>query len=240
MGAAETASAEPSRRVGRENYRVPTANELTRTSIHWIPLELIHPSRFAMKRTGDVFLASLLLILAVPLFLLIAIAIRLTSRGPVFFVQRRIGFRCREFDMYKFRTMVDGAQALEPELAPAGKEFFKLERDPRVTVVGQILRRFSLDELPQLFNVLNGTMSLVGPRPLLLTDLSKFPLRRQMRRFAVKPGITGLWQVCGRSRTTDQQRLQLDREYVNSWSLRLDLKILLKTVKVVLTGDGAN
>ena len=141
--------------------------------------------------------------------------------------------------MFKFRTMVDGAQALEPQLA-TDSAFFKLQRDPRITAVGELLRRFSLDELPQLINVLNGSMSLVGPRPLLLSDLSKFSRRKQMRRFSVKPGMTGLWQVSGRSRCTDSERLELDRQYVNGWRLRLDLKILLKTVRVVLTGEGAS
>jgi lipopolysaccharide/colanic/teichoic acid biosynthesis glycosyltransferase len=233
-------SIEPLRGMGAGIFRVPSAEEVTQTEIHWIPLELIFPSKFAAKRAFDVVLAALFLVVTAPLFLLIIAAIRLTSRGPAFFFQRRIGYRCAEFDMIKFRTMVDGAQALEPQLLPAGSAFFKLRRDPRVTVVGEFLRRFSLDELPQLINVLNGSMSLVGPRPLLLSDLAKFSRRKQMRRFSVKPGMTGLWQVSGRSKCTDSERLELDREYVNEWRLRLDLKILLKTVRVVLTGEGAS
>lgn len=232
-------SIEPLRGMGAGVFRVPTSQEMTQTEIHWIPLEIIFPSKFAAKRAFDLVVAAFLLILTAPLFILIIAAIRLTSRGPAFFVQRRIGYRCAEFRMFKFRTMIDGAQALEPQLA-TDSAFFKLQRDPRITAVGEFLRRFSLDELPQLINVLNGSMSLVGPRPLLLSDLSKFSRRKQMRRFSVKPGMTGLWQVSGRSRCTDSERLELDRQYVNGWRLRLDLKILLKTVRVVLTGEGAS
>lgn len=233
-------SIEPLRGMGAGVFRVPTSQESTQTEIHWIPLEIIFPSKFAAKRAVDLILAAFLLILSAPLFVLIIAAIHLTSRGPALFIQRRIGYRCAEFNMFKFRTMVDGAEALEPQLATADSAFFKLQRDPRVTPVGQLLRRFSLDELPQLINVLNGSMSLVGPRPLLLSDLAKFSRRKQMRRFSVKPGMTGLWQVSGRSKCTDSERLELDREYVNGWRLRLDLKILLQTVKVVFTGEGAS
>ncbi len=142
--------------------------------------------------------------------------------------------------MYKFRTMYTGAHAREAELArQEGRAFLKIASDPRITRLGRFLRRYSLDELPQLFNVLEGTMSLVGPRPLLLTDLDRFPRRSQMRRFSVKPGMTGLWQVSGRSSCTDQQRMELDRQYVNEWSLGLDLRILLRTVRVVLSGRNA-
>ncbi|HUP50390.1 MAG TPA: sugar transferase, partial [Thermoanaerobaculia bacterium] len=142
--------------------------------------------------------------------------------------------------MYKFRTMVAGAERLQAELQRGlTSEFFKLQSDPRVTPLGRTLRKYSLDELPQLFNVLEGTMSLVGPRPLLPSDLGKFPLRGQMRRFSVRPGITGLWQVSGRSMLSDKDRMRLDREYVSHWTLWLDLKILAKTLRAAASGRGA-
>jgi lipopolysaccharide/colanic/teichoic acid biosynthesis glycosyltransferase len=207
---------------------------------YWFDLRTRRPVAAFFKRGGDIVGSLALLILLAPLFLLIIALIKLTSPGPVAFVQRRIGFRCNDFGMYKFRTMVANAERLQRELAEqTGKDFFKLANDPRITPVGRFLRRYSLDELPQLFNVLEGTMSLVGPRPLLVSDLEKFPLRGQMRRFSVRPGMTGLWQVSGRSDTTDEERMALDRQYVNEWGLWLDLKILARTVRVVLSGRGA-
>ena len=194
-----------------------------------------------IKRVIDVVGASALLLLTAPLMLLIALIVRLTSRGTAFFVQPRIGYHCREFRMYKFRTMVDGAHRAERSLAHADGTgvFLKLADDPRVTWFGKLLRKTSLDELPQLANVLKGEMSLVGPRPLLLSDFEKFPRSAQMKRFCMQPGLTGLWQVSGRSMCADVERIRLDSEYVENWSLRLDVKILLKTVPVVLSGYGA-
>lgn len=222
--------------------KVEPLDALDRT-IHgafWFDLRTRRPYAATVKRIMDVAGSLSLIVVLAPLMLLIMALIRLTSRGEPVFVQRRIGFRCNEFGMYKFRTMIADAEAQQERLAEEqGSAFFKLQNDPRVTPVGRVLRRFSLDELPQLFNVLEGTMSLVGPRPLLITDLEKFPLRGQMRRFSVRPGMTGLWQVSGRSLTTEQQRMELDREYVNRWSIWLDVTILLRTVMVVLTGRGA-
>lgn len=212
----------------------------TLTGVFWLDLATLHPKAARAKRLLDVTLSLALILLLLPLLLLLALLVKLTSRGPAIFRQPRIGFRCNEFAMYKFRTMFTGADASEAELARReGKAFLKIESDPRVTPLGRFLRRYSLDELPQLFNVLEGTMSLVGPRPLLLTDLNRFPRRSQMRRFSVKPGITGLWQVSGRSSCTDEQRMELDRRYVDQWSLRLDLSILLRTVRVVLSAKDA-
>ncbi|HEX6201078.1 MAG TPA: sugar transferase [Thermoanaerobaculia bacterium] len=195
----------------------------------------------AVKRLLDVVLAAGLLVVAAPLLLAAAAAIRLSSRGPAFFVQDRIGYGCRRFSMIKLRTMVAGAEREEARLAAAasGRIFFKIQDDPRVTAVGRVLRRFSLDELPQLVNVLRGDMSLVGPRPLLVSDLRRFPVYRQRRRFSMKPGLTGLWQVSGRSLLSDQERMRLDDEYVAGWSLAGDLAILMKTVPAVLSGRGA-
>jgi lipopolysaccharide/colanic/teichoic acid biosynthesis glycosyltransferase len=194
-----------------------------------------------VKRLLDVVLAAGLLVVTAPLLLAAAAAIRLTSRGPAFFVQDRIGYRCRRFSMIKLRTMVAGAEREEARLAAAagGRIFFKIQDDPRVTAVGRVLRRFSLDELPQLVNVLRGDMSLVGPRPLLVSDLRRFPAYRQRRRFSMKPGLTGLWQVSGRSLLSDQERIRLDDEYVASWSLAGDLAILARTLPAVLSGRGA-
>jgi lipopolysaccharide/colanic/teichoic acid biosynthesis glycosyltransferase len=197
------------------------------------------PAAALVKRALDVGLASVLLVLTAPIVLLASLLVGLTSPGPAIFRQRRIGYRCRTFEMFKLRTMVLGAEKLEDQLAQGGSAFLKIKDDPRTTPLGRILRKFSIDELPQLYNVLRGDMSLVGPRPLLLSDFEKFPRRGQMRRFSVKPGITGLWQVSGRSRCTDEERIRLDLEYVERRSLRLDLEILVRTVPVTLSGDGA-
>ncbi len=195
----------------------------------------------AAKRVLDVVLALGLLVVTSPILLGAVLAIRLTSRGPALFIQERIGYRCRKFAMVKLRTMVQGAERDEERLAAAngGRIFFKMEDDPRVTFVGRLLRRFSLDELPQLVNVLRGDMSLVGPRPLLVSDLRNFPAYRQRRRFSMKPGLTGLWQVSGRSLLSDEERIRLDDDYVKSWSLGRDLSILARTVPAVLSGRGA-
>lgn len=216
--------------------------DLDRTSLgsYWFDLRTRRPFAAFVKRQMDVFGSLFLILLLSPLLLLIAVTVRLTSPGPALFVQRRIGFRCSEFGMYKFRSMVaDGESLQEAFLANHERAFFKLTDDPRITPIGRFLRRYSLDELPQLFNVLQGTMSLVGPRPLLVSDLEKYPLRGQMRRFSVRPGMTGLWQVSGRSALTDEERMELDRRYVNEWSLWLDVRILARTMGAVLSGRGA-
>jgi lipopolysaccharide/colanic/teichoic acid biosynthesis glycosyltransferase len=193
-----------------------------------------------VKRLLDPVLAAVLLAVTSPMLLAAMAAVRLTSRGRALFVQPRIGHACEEFAMFKLRTMVQGAEAQEAALARSnGGTFFKLADDRRVTRVGRFLRRSSLDELPQLLNVLRGDMSLVGPRPILRSDFRNFPRDEQMRRFSVKPGMTGLWQVSGRSLTSDEERLRLDLEYVDRWSLGLDLRILFETLGAVLSGRGA-
>jgi lipopolysaccharide/colanic/teichoic acid biosynthesis glycosyltransferase len=207
---------------------------------YFYDLKTRYPVAARVKRAFDLVAATLLITLLAPLFLLLIALVKLSSPGPIIFRQRRIGFRCNGFDMYKFRTMVDGAHLREADLAAAkGGSFLKLANDPRVTPIGRVLRKYSLDELPQLFNVLEGTMSLVGPRPLLQSDLAKLPRRSPLRRFAMPPGITGLWQVSGRSTCTEAKRMKLDRQYVDHWSLGLDFEILLKTVEVVVTGKDA-
>jgi len=198
-----------------------------------------------IKRVLDFSLSLMLLIAIAPLLLLTAILIKLTSSGPVFFVQRRIGLNKRTFDIYKFRTMgVDAELKLREieHLNEVSGPVFKIKNDPRITPLGKFLRKTSIDELPQLFNVLRGDMSLVGPRPLQLRDYELFTESGedwQRCRFSVRPGITCLWQVNGRNSLPFQQWMELDLQYVRNWSLWLDLQILAKTVPAVLRGSGA-
>ncbi|HEY1370972.1 MAG TPA: sugar transferase [Candidatus Binatia bacterium] len=205
------------------------------------PTPLYVGQRYA-KSVFDFFGAlALLAVFALPMAL-IAIVVRLSSRGPVLFRQERGGLHGRRFCMNKFRTMVVGAENLQAELAGRNQmsgPVFKLAKDPRVTAIGGWLRRTSIDELPQLINVLKGDMSLVGPRPLPLSESAAIegPLRR---RFSMKPGMTGLWQASGRSSVDFHDWMRLDLEYVDNWSLRLDAQILLRTVIAVLTGRGAH
>ncbi|HEU5350870.1 MAG TPA: sugar transferase [Terracidiphilus sp.] len=196
----------------------------------------------AMKRTLDVAISLLLLLCLSPLLVAVAIVISLTSKGPVLFLQERIGVNKRRFKIYKFRTMVPNAEkmmhALEEKNEASGP-VFKIKEDPRITPLGRFLRRSSIDELPQLLNVLKGDMSLVGPRPLPVRDYEGFSEDWQRRRFSVKPGITCLWQVYGRSNVSFDQWMLLDLKYMDEWSLWLDLKILAKTIPAVLKGAGA-
>lgn len=196
----------------------------------------------AIKRLLDLVGAVVGIVFLSPIFLLAAIAIKATSKGPVFFVQERYGLRRRLFPMCKFRSMVMNAPELMAQLEDqneAAGPIFKIRRDPRVTTVGRILRVSSIDELPQLWNVLTGDMSLVGPRPMTIRDVSLFSEATLMRRFSVKPGITGLWQVSGRSDTTFDQWIKFDFSYIDDWSLGLDLRILARTVTAVLKRSGA-
>jgi exopolysaccharide biosynthesis polyprenyl glycosylphosphotransferase len=198
--------------------------------------------RAACKRALDLVGAAALLIVFSPLLLLIAVVIRLTSPGPALFVQERLGLNKQRFPMFKFRTMVTNAEALQQELEQfneAGGPVFKMRHDPRITPLGRFLRKTSLDELPQLINVVRGELSLVGPRPLPLRDYERFDAYWFNRRFSVKPGITCIWQTSGRSQTTFDQWIKQDLEYIDRWSLALDLKILLKTIPAVLRGTGA-
>jgi exopolysaccharide biosynthesis polyprenyl glycosylphosphotransferase len=184
----------------------------------------------------------LLVILALPLAL-VALAIKITSPGPVLFRQRRSGLNGRPFTIYKFRTMITNAEQLKHELAAMNEmsgPVFKLAKDPRVTPLGRLLRKFSVDEFPQFYNVLRGEMSLVGPRPLPVDEVKRFDDLAHRRRLSVKPGLTCLWQVSGRNEVTQfKEWVRLDLQYIDNWSLWLDLKILWRTVPVVLTGAGA-
>jgi exopolysaccharide biosynthesis polyprenyl glycosylphosphotransferase len=185
---------------------------------------------------------ALLAVLAVPLTI-IAIAVKMSSKGPIFFRQLRSGLNGKPFTIYKFRTMVTNAEQLKHELESMNEmsgPVFKVSRDPRITSLGKLLRKFSLDELPQLFNVLRGEMSLVGPRPLPVDEVKRFNDLAHRRRLSVKPGLTCLWQVSGRNDVSDfRDWVRLDLEYIDNWSFWLDLKILMRTVPVVLTGAGA-
>jgi lipopolysaccharide/colanic/teichoic acid biosynthesis glycosyltransferase len=207
------------------------------------------PSRRAGKRLFDVLAALCALVVLLPLLLLVGLLVRLTSPGNALFRQVRLGRDGRPFVLYKYRTMYDGcpdevhrayvSQLLTADAPQAGLDgMYKLDADPRITRIGAVLRRTSLDELPQLLNVIRGDMSLVGPRPVLAWEAEMFSqVHRQ--RFLVRPGLTGLWQVSGRCNLTMRQALDLDVEYVERQSFALDLSIILKTVPAVLSASGA-
>jgi exopolysaccharide biosynthesis polyprenyl glycosylphosphotransferase len=198
--------------------------------------------QLAAKRALDLALAGLGLVALAPAFTLIALAIRIDSPGPVFFAQERIGLNKRRFRMHKFRTMGVDAESRIKEVEHLNHmqgPTFKLRDDPRVTRIGRFLRRSSIDELPQLWNVLKGDMSLVGPRPLPMRDVEGFEEDRHRRRFSVRPGLTGLWQVSGRNELSFETWMELDLRYIDAWSLGLDLQILLRTFPAVLSGRGA-
>jgi exopolysaccharide biosynthesis polyprenyl glycosylphosphotransferase len=238
----------------REAIRVviaPTAGEMLARRGSYVPgqavpLYELRPPAFAgfdwlVKRAFDYAVAVLLILVCAPLLALLALLVRLSSEGPVLFVSRRIGLEEQEFRMFKFRTMYLGAVEQQGELESeneADGALFKLRRDPRVTPVGAFLRRFSLDELPQLINVLRGEMSLVGPRPLPMRDYDRLePWHR--KRYLVLPGMTGLWQVSGRSDLTFDRLVRLDFHYLETWSVWLDVSILLRTIPAVVAKRGA-
>ncbi len=195
-----------------------------------------------VKRVLDVTISSIAIILLSPVLIVAAVLIKLSSPGPVLFVQRRLGLNKRQFKMYKFRTMVVDAEKRIRDVEHLNEisgPVFKIRNDPRVTPLGAFLRKTSIDELPQLFNTLRGDMSLVGPRPLPVRDYQGFDKDWQRRRFSVKPGMTCLWQVRGRSAISFEKWMELDLQYIDGWSLRLDFQILLLTIPVVLRGSGA-
>jgi exopolysaccharide biosynthesis polyprenyl glycosylphosphotransferase len=242
---------ETAHRVGIRVQIAPRTTELLLQRGEYVPgqgapLFQLRPPVFAgtdwaVKRTFDVGVSGLILLLGSPVWLLLALAIRLDSRGPVLYRDRRVGVGQREFGMLKFRTMVEGAaeqqQVLE-EQNEAGGALFKIRDDPRVTRVGRLLRRLSLDEVPQVLNVVRGEMSLVGPRPLPLRDFRQLqPWHR--KRYHVLPGITGLWQISGRSNLNFDDLVRLDFFYIENWSIWLDISILVKTIPAVLGRRGA-
>ena len=200
------------------------------------------PTALVLKRAVDVFLAVVLLLASVIPLAVAALFIKLTSSGPVLFRQTRCGLNGRPFTLLKLRTMVEGAEELLDDVAHLNEHegpVFKAANDPRLTGVGRLIRRFSFDEFPQLWNVLRGEMSLVGPRPPLPNEVARYE-RWQRRRLSMKPGVTGLWQVSGRSDIRNfEEWINLDLAYIDNWSLSLDAKILLRTIPTVLTGRGA-
>ena len=195
-----------------------------------------------IKRFMDVIISTLGLIILSPLFLVIAILIKLESKGPVFFAHRRIGKNGKEIKIWKFRTMVPNAEELiksfTPEQMKEFKENFKLENDPRITKIGKILRKTSLDELPQLINILKGELSIIGPRPVVKEELDKYGMNKA-KFLSVTPGLTGYWAANGRSSTTYEQRMMMELYYVDNISCKLDIKVFFKTVVSVLKKEGA-
>jgi exopolysaccharide biosynthesis polyprenyl glycosylphosphotransferase len=218
------------------------------TDLDGLPLVSLHSAplfswRTEAKRIFDFVSAALLLMMTAPALVLVAIIIKLDSKGPIFFVQERVGLNKRRFRMLKFRTMQSDAEARMGEIEHLNEKtgpIFKIRNDPRITSVGRWLRRTSIDELPQLVNVLLGDMSIVGPRPLSVRDAVRMEMAWQKRRFSVKPGLTCLWQVSGRSNLSFEQWMQLDLEYIDRWSLGLDASILLRTIPAIVLARGAS
>ena len=221
--------------------------KISLTMVGQTPLLTLEPvaqdqTQLLIKRIFDFSVTLLSLPVILPIITLAGIAVKLDSPGPIFFVQQRVGFKKRYFPMYKMRSMyVDAEERLKEieHLNEADGPIFKMKNDPRVTKVGNFIRKTSIDELPQLFNVLRGEMSLVGPRPMSIRDVDLFDKGIQRRRFSVKPGLTCIWQISGRSDLPFHKWLDLDLEYIENWSLWLDLKILLKTIPSVLLSKGA-
>lgn len=195
-----------------------------------------------IKRVIDVILASVALILLSPLFAIIAIAIKIDSKGPVFFAHKRIGKNGKIIKLYKFRSMVINAEELiksfTPEQMREYKENYKLTNDPRITKVGKFLRKTSLDELPQLINIINGDLSIIGPRPVVADELEKYGVNKD-KFLSVTPGLTGYWAANGRSNTTYEQRMEMELYYIDNLSLKMDIKVFFKTILSVVKKEGA-
>jgi exopolysaccharide biosynthesis polyprenyl glycosylphosphotransferase len=242
---------ELSHRYGAKVRVAPRATELLVERGEYVPGQAVplfelRPPIFAgahwvMKRSFDLVVGSAILVVGLPLWLLIALAVKLDSRGPVLYAAPRVGVGEQRFNMRKFRTMVEGAERQQAALESdndAGGALFKIREDPRVTRAGRFLRRLSLDEIPNILNVLRGEMSLVGPRPLPLRDYEQLEDWHK-RRYHVLPGMTGLWQVAGRSDLTFDDLVRLDFYYIENWSIWLDVTILVKTPAAVLSRRGA-
>lgn len=195
-----------------------------------------------IKEVIDRVLSLIILILSLPMLLIIALLIKFTSKGPIIFKQKRVGLRGRIFNVYKFRTMVVNAEELKTTLHAENEmdgPVFKIKNDPRITGIGAFLRKTSLDEFPQFFNVLKGDMSIVGPRPPVPKEVAQYE-RWQLRRLSMKPGITCIWQVSGRNEISFEEWMKLDLQYIDTWSLKLDVILFFKTIKAVITGAGAS
>lgn len=217
----------------QEFQGMPILSLQSAPSFHW---------RTEIKRYLDILGSALLLVVCLPLFLVVPLLIKLDSKGPIFYSQVRMGYNKRRFRLIKFRSMISDAEVLQEHVEGQNEKsgpIFKIKNDPRITGVGKFLRRSSIDELPQLFNVLLGDMSLVGPRPLSIRDSSRVEESWQKRRFSVRPGMTCLWQISGRSNLSFDEWIELDLKYIDSWSLNLDWWILLKTIPAVISARGA-
>lgn len=200
------------------------------------------PHQMAMKRLFDICVSAVALWMLLPLLAFVALAVKLTSKGPIFFKQLRVGQNGKPFYMLKFRSMVVNAEELKAKLAAQNEmsgPVFKMKNDPRITGIGRFIRKFSIDELPQFINVLRGEMSIVGPRPPVPSEVAKYETW-QRRRLSVRPGLTCIWQVSGRNQISFEEWMYLDMQYIDHWSLTSDLTLLLQTVPVVLTGRGAS
>lgn len=201
------------------------------------------PHQMAIKRMMDIALSAGALVALTPLFLFVAVAIKVTSRGPIFFKQERTGLHGKPFYMLKFRSMVVNAEELKEKLAAMnemqGGPTFKMKNDPRITSIGRFIRKYSIDELPQLMNVLRGEMSLVGPRPPVPKEVAQYAAW-QRRRLSVRPGLTCIWQVSGRNQISFEEWMYMDMQYIDNWNLKDDIALILRTVPAVLTGDGAS
>jgi exopolysaccharide biosynthesis polyprenyl glycosylphosphotransferase len=200
------------------------------------------PYQRSVKRLFDIFVSATTLVILSPLFVTVAALVKLTSKGPVFFRQARVGLHGRPFNMFKFRTMIANAEALKQELLARNEQtgpVFKMKKDPRITPIGRFLRRHSIDELPQLINVLRGDMSIVGPRPPVAEEVAKYE-GWQRRRLSVRPGLTCIWQVSGRNQITFQEWMYLDMRYIDHWSITDDLNLILRTLPILVTGRGAS
>jgi exopolysaccharide biosynthesis polyprenyl glycosylphosphotransferase len=219
---------------------VTTENALTSPIITFHPSPPNYTALF-IKYTLDRIISLISILLLSPIFILISIIIKLTSKGPIIYKHKRVGLKGRPFSMFKFRTMYRNAEEVKESLNNLNKMdkvVFKIKDDPRITKTGRFLRRFSLDELPQLFNVLKGDMSLVGPRPPLAMEVKQYE-DWQRKRLAIKPGLTCTWLIRGRSDLPFEKWMRLDLEYINNWSLTLDLLILLRTIPTIISGKGA-
>jgi exopolysaccharide biosynthesis polyprenyl glycosylphosphotransferase len=244
------ATLDGARTAGIDVRLIPSVSETLqgRNDVHYVgnlPTIVLHQrhtraASLFVKRILDVIAAALGLIATLPITIAVAVAIRLDSAGPLFYGSDRVGFKGRVFPCYKFRTMVSDADHCRAAIEHLNERqgiLFKISNDPRITRAGKFLRKYSLDELPQLWNVLRGDMSMVGPRPPILSEVAQYEIDH-LRRLEVTPGITGLWQVEARHKPSFDNYIELDRAYVRNWSLGLDLSILLRTVKVVLMGTG--
>lgn len=227
----------------RSRPRMAVENEVVTTMPLVVPEQGIQSSYQAIKRMVDIVLSAAALVTLMPAFGIIALFIKLSSQGPVLFSQTRVGLGGRYFKMYKFRTMVQHAEKMKTALLEKNEHksgpVFKIEKDPRITWIGGFLRKFSIDEFPQFWNVLVGDMTLVGPRPPLPEEVAQYRYW-QTRRLAAKPGLTCIWQVSGRNQIGFEEWMRMDLRYIQFRSLRMDLGLILRTVKVVISGKGAS